>query len=144
MQKTDISDEPKPFVGGPLQEATQDEILKGKQSRLPFSKKCQEEEAKKKEAEDREARRKSDTVFKNFYAIDIETNNLDKPEPLQIAIVLFQDGRMVNSWNKYFESKFPSTHSALLTHGLTTEKLKELGARRFRSRHAQMTHEILN
>ena len=40
----------------------------------------------------------------NFYAIDIETNRIIDPEPVQIAAVRFENGIEVAKWSKHFYS----------------------------------------
>jgi DNA polymerase III epsilon subunit-like protein len=83
-------------------------------------------------------------VLKNFYAIDIETNGFEYNEPLQIAIVLYKDGKIDTEWNKYFKSKYPCTPSARDTHNLTKDKLKKLSATLFGLRSCKWLRGIWN
>ena len=57
----------------------------------------------------------------NFYAVDIETNRIVDPEPVQIAVVRFENGIEVAKWTKHFQAWHRSTKDALRTHGLTGE-----------------------
>ena len=59
----------------------------------------------------------------NFYSLDIETNRIVDPEPVQIGIIRFENGVEVEKWSKYFYSRHRCTKDALRTHGLSRKKL---------------------
>ena len=61
----------------------------------------------------------------NFYAVDIETNGFKHNEPVQIAVVRFENGIEVAKWTKFFQPWHRSTKDALRTHGLSWRKLRE-------------------
>ena len=54
----------------------------------------------------------------NFYALDTETTGFNSNEPIQIAAVIFENGKLVKCYNKYFNAEAPITHDAFKTHGL--------------------------
>ena len=59
----------------------------------------------------------------NFYALDIETSGFEHNEPIQIGIVLFENGMATKQYNQYFLPEHRITASATLVNGLTTERL---------------------
>ena len=59
----------------------------------------------------------------NFYAFDAETTGFETNEPVQIAVVLFQNGEVVDKFNEYYVPRSTITKEAFDTHGLTTTKL---------------------
>ena len=80
----------------------------------------------------------------NFYAVDIETNRIVDPEPVQIAVVRFENGIEVAKWTKYFHAWHRSTKDALRTHGLSRRKLKEKKANPFCKLQAKAMIEFLD
>ena len=82
--------------------------------------------------------------MRNFYAIDVETNGFKYNEPLQVSVVLYQDGKETESYNQYFNSRCPCTKSALELHGLSRRKLRQLKAKRFCQFRAKILIEFLN
>ena len=67
----------------------------------------------------------------NFYAVDVETNGFKHNEPVQIAIVRFENGIEVDKWSKHFHARHRSTKDALRTHGLSWRKLRDKKANPF-------------
>lgn len=62
--------------------------------------------------------------MRNFYAIDVETNGFKYNEPLQVSVVLYQDGVETESFNQFYRSVHPCTKEALEIHQLTKKKLR--------------------
>jgi len=79
----------------------------------------------------------------NFYALDIETNRIVDPEPVQIAVVRFENGIEVEKWTKYFYAWHRCTKNALQTHGLSRRKLREKKAHPFCKLQAKALMEFL-
>ena len=67
--------------------------------------------------------------MRNFYAIDTETSGFKHHEPLQVAVVLFEDGRPKTQYNQYFLPSKEITDEAISVNGLTLERLQNLGAK---------------
>lgn len=87
--------------------------------------------------------RREQRFSKNFYAVDVETNGFDHNEPLQIAIVRYEDGVEADHVNVYLKAQENSTKSAIDTHGLTKKRLRELNAKKFGKRTAKMLISFL-
>lgn len=86
---------------------------------------------------DRIALEKEQKNGENFYAIDCETNGLRFNEPLQIGVVLFEDGEEKEHLNIFCKSEKESTEEALELHQLSKQALKNLKAKRFNKTRAQ-------
>ena len=80
----------------------------------------------------------------NFYAVDVETNGFKHNEPVQIAIVRFENGIEVDKWSKYFRTWHRSTKDALTTHGLSRRKLRDKKAALFSKLQAKAMIEFLD
>ena len=66
--------------------------------------------------------------MRNFYALDTETTGFDHNHPLQIAAVLFIDGKPKATYNQYLRTTIEIQPDAYSIHGLSNDKLKDLGA----------------
>ena len=55
----------------------------------------------------------------NFYAMDIETTGMKHKHPIQIAIVLFIEGKPFKWFNEYYQPEVKIQPRAKLIHGLT-------------------------
>ena len=66
--------------------------------------------------------------MRNFYALDTETTGFDHNHPLQISAVLFIDGKPKATNNQYLMTAIEIQPEAYSIHGLSKEKLKDLGA----------------
>ena len=81
---------------------------------------------------------------RNFYAIDTETNGFKHNEPLQIAVVLYQDGQETESFNHFYTSDHPCTKEALELHRIGKKKLREVKAKPFDRKRAKVLLDFLN
>ena len=64
----------------------------------------------------------------SFYAIDTETSGFDFNQPVQIAAVLFVDGKPKATNNQYLMTTKEIQPGAYAIHGLSNDKLQDLGA----------------
>ena len=65
---------------------------------------------------------------KNFYVLDTETTGLLTKELIEVAAVLFQEGKEVKRVKEVFLPKKKITDEAKKIHGYSKSKLKGLGA----------------
>ena len=63
--------------------------------------------------------------------------------PLQIAVVLFENGKEVEQYNQYFKAKKTISEEAFEIHGLNKKKLKELKAKPFNKTQAKVIMQFL-
>ena len=82
--------------------------------------------------------------MRNFYAIDTETNGFKYNEPLQVSVILYQDGKETESFNQFYRSEHPCTKKALEIHQLTKKKLREKRATPFTRMRAKELLMFLN
>ena len=66
--------------------------------------------------------------MKNFYALDTETTGFDHNHPIQIAAILFVDGKPRSTYNQYLKTSKEIQPGAYGIHGLSKDKLQDLGA----------------
>ena len=80
----------------------------------------------------------------NFYAIDTETSGFEHHEPLQVAAILFEDGKPTKQYNQYFLPTLKITEEATKVNGLTKEKLQKFGASHWTKGKCEMLAAFLN
>jgi len=81
---------------------SQTEIFQGKQMRLKGSKIKEEEDRRQMKNAKKREETKERNYDKNFYVIDCETNGFDHNEPVQIAVLLFENGERKGRNMTYF------------------------------------------
>lgn len=60
------------------------------------------EEARQKKLEEEFKKRLEKTHETNFYALDTETTGFEKNHPIQVGVLLFEDGHVTRTYNEYF------------------------------------------
>ena len=85
--------------GRKCQRDAQDKFYCGKQRRLPHSVMPEYEEARQKRNAATRLRALERSHMRNFYALDTETSGFDHNEPIQIGVVLFEDGKPKKHYN---------------------------------------------
>ena len=114
--------------GKKCQREAQDAIFKGQQLRLPYADISSMELSRQKKNFMGRQKTVEKMHMKNFYAIDTETTGFDHNHPIQIAAILFIDGNPRATINQYLMTAIEIQPSAYGIHGLSKEKLKDLGA----------------
>ena len=62
--------------------------------------------------------------FMKFYALDVETANPDQFSICQIGIVVFENGRVVDTWSSYIDPQSYFHWAFIRVHGITEEMVK--------------------
>ena len=81
---------------------------------------------------------------KNFYVLDTETNGFKDNEPIQIAALLFENGKQVDKFNMYYLPENAITKEALEMHGKSRKDLQNMGAKYLTKGGCEMLKNFLN
>ena len=114
--------------GKKCQREAQDAIFKGQQLRLPYADISSMELSRQKKNFMGRQKTVEKMHMKNFYAIDTETTGFDHNHPIQIAAILFVDGKPRSTYNQYLKTYKEIQPGAYGIHGLSKDKLQDLGA----------------
>lgn len=111
------------------QRQVQIEYYAGRQERFGFYDMDAAEEARQKKNAAERQKRLEKSRQKNFLALDTETTGFKHNQPLQVAVVRYDDGLAKEQFNQYYLPAVKVQSSAKKVHGLTKEELLRLGAR---------------
>ena len=87
------------------------------------------EEARQKKNYEERQKRLEKQYETNFYALDTKTTGAEKNHPIQVAVILYENGRPTERYNHYFMPTVKIGQRAKMVHGLTKKELKKKQAK---------------